>query len=59
MDRGAWQAIVQGVAKNQVQLSSLSLSLKHTHNRHLKMNLNVHLIFKNIYYVTASGVKSE
>ena len=30
MDRGAWQAIVQGVAKNQVQLSSLSLSQTHT-----------------------------
>ena len=57
MDRGAWRAIVHGVAKSWAQLSSPSL--KHTYNRDLKMNLNIHLIFKNIYYVTASGVKSE
>ena len=57
MDRGAWRAIVHGVAKSWAQLSSPSL--KHTYNRDLKMNLNIHLILKNIYYVTASGVKSE
>ena len=31
MDRGAWRAIVHGVAESQLWLNSLSLSLSHTH----------------------------
>ena len=33
MDRGAWRATVQGVTKNQAQLSSSSTCL-YTHTRH-------------------------
>ena len=52
MDRGAWRAIVHGVAKSQTQLSSYPPAPPHTHTRlnHLAIQKILHNIINKILH---------